>query len=172
MTAIKLQKIMLMFLLGLVLSACGYSDPFYGQGSGLNFARFPLIKPYYAMSIINKPDAKWIIPLETEPPLKELTYLPEISGVQKIAVFENVIMVYAPDNYGYSLSKGKKDENIFDWFILIPDEHLEIGFTTEAEFLDYIHWNKLGEPKWLEPVVILQKYDRIGGCLDWIPDCK
>lgn len=103
-----------------------------------------------------------------ESPLKEVSSVMEISDIQKIAVFDNVIMVYTTDNTTHRFG----DYNfIFHWYVLMPDENLEIGFETGDEFLEYLRQNNLGEPEWREPLAILQEYDRTG-CLDWIPDCK
>lgn len=48
------KKLAFILMIGLTLSACGYGDSFYGKGSGWDFVRFPLIKPYYAMSLMMK----------------------------------------------------------------------------------------------------------------------
>lgn len=163
----SLEKSMFVFVIGLVLAACGYDDPFYGKGSGWDFVRFPLIKPYYAISSTDT-EARWIVSLNNKSPLKEVSSIMEIEDVQKIAVLDNAIMVYTPDNTANRFG----DHNfIFHWYILIPDEHLEIGFETEDKFLDYLRQNNMGEPNWQEPLSILQEYDQTG-CLDWIPDCK
>jgi hypothetical protein len=163
----NVRRSIFIIFIGFTLFACGYSDPFYGKGSGWDYVRFPLIKPYYAIS--SSGDAAWIIHLENERPLSKVPFLFDIVGVEKISVTRNVIMAYTPNDTKYGYDEQNKQE--LHWFILIPDEHLEIGFETENEFLDYIRQNNLSEPKWLEPLIILQKYDQTG-CLDWIPDCK
>lgn len=161
-----IRRLVLIIFIGFTLFACGYSDPFYGRGSGWDYVRFPLIKPYYAISTDG---ATWVIPLKNEPPLSKVPFFFDVVGVEKISVVENVIMAYTPNDtqYGYD----EQDAQELHWFILVPDENFEIGFETESEFLDYIRQNNLDEPEWFDPLTILQKYDQTG-CLEWIPGCK
>ncbi len=149
------------------LSACSSHDQFYVQGSGWDYLRFPLLKPYHAIYISD--DIGWVIPLERKHPLKNDSLIMEIHDVRKIAIVNNIIMVYTPDSPKFL--DETIDERIFHWFVLIPDEGIEVGFEIESDFVEYIHQNNLDEPEWLEPLTILQKYDQTG-CLDWIPDCK
>ncbi len=110
-----LRMIIFMFFLGFFLSACSSRDPFYEKGSGWDYLRFPLLKPYYAMSLTND-EINWVIPLERELPLKKDSFLLEIRDVRKIAVVDNVIMVYTPDSS--KIASDNIEERIFHWFIL------------------------------------------------------
>ena len=149
------------------LLSCSSRDPFYKRGSGLDYLRFPLLKPYYVMSLAND-ELVWVIPLERELPLKKDSFLIQIRDVRKIAVADNVIMIYSPD--ATKIASDNIEEKIFHWFILIPDKSFEIGFESDADFLNYIRQNNMTEPQWLEPINILQEFDKTG-CLEWIPDC-
>jgi hypothetical protein len=162
-----LFRITILLFLMSFLFGCSSQDPFYKKGSGWDYLRFPLVKPYYAISS-TQGEVKWVIPLENELPLKKDSFLLEIKDVRKIAVSEKAIMVFTPENTKIASINIK--ERIFHYFILIPDDHFEIGFENEEGFLDYLNKNKMNKPEWLEPLSILQKFDQTR-CLDWIPDC-
>jgi hypothetical protein len=167
-TNFVIRNLVLIVFMEFVLFSCGYSDPFYGKGSGWDYVRFPLLKPYYAMSLAND-ELIWVIPLERELPLRKESFLIQISDVRKIAVADNAVMAYSPDST--KIASDNVEEKIFHWFILIPDESLEMGFENEDDFLNYIRQNNMSEPQWLAPIEILQKFDKTG-CLDWIPECQ
>jgi hypothetical protein len=157
-----------MITLSFLLPACSSRDSFYRKGSGWDYLRFPLLKPYYAMSLSNE-EIKWVIPLERESPLKKESFLMEIRDVVKIAVVDNAIMLYSQDST--KIASSNIEEKVFHWFILIPNEHLEMGFENEDGFLKYLYQNDMDQPQWLEPISVLQEFDQTG-CLDWIPDCN
>ena len=163
-----MKKITFVVFFSFLLSSCSSPDPFYETGSGWDYLRFPLLKPYYAMSLAND-ELIWVIPLEHELPLRKESFLIQISDVRKIAVADNAVMAYSPVNT--KIASDNVEEKIFHWFILIPDESLEIGFKNEDDFLSYIRQNNMNEPQWLEPIEILQKFDKTR-CLDWIPECQ
>ncbi len=168
--------ILLIILLVIMLSGYYFSarstnkdkDPFYKQGSGWDYLRFPLVKPYYAIKIEN--NNGWAISLQNELPLKKDTFSQEIHNVRKIAIENNVIMIYSLDDSTFS--DGNPDEKIiFHWFVLIPSEHIEIGFEKEADFSNFIRPYRINTVPWLEPLSVLQTFDQTG-CLDWIPECN
>jgi hypothetical protein len=163
-----LRLYLFLFILVFFLTGCSTQDSFYEKGSGWDYLRFPLLKPYFAISSTNG-EPKWVIPLENEMPLKKESFLLEIKDVRKIAISKNVIFVFSPDSTKIASSNIK--ERIFHYFIFIPDDHFEIGFENEDDFLDFLRKNKLEEPEWMEPLTILQKFDQ-SRCLDWIPRCK
>jgi hypothetical protein len=145
-------RITIFLILMATLFGCSSQDPFYNKGSGWDYLRFPLLKPYYAIST-TQGEEKWVIPLENELPLKKDSFLLEIKDVRKISVSEKAIMVFTPDKTKIASSNIK--ERIFHYFILIPDDHLEMGFENEEGFLDYLNMNNLNKPEWLEPLSIL-----------------
>ena len=156
-------------LLGYKMIVYFQKDSFYGYGgSARDYLRFPLIKPYYAIYLSD--EVGWQIPLDLEgdPSQVDLYYYLSLPHVQKIAVDNGVIMVYAP----YELLTDKTiNHNVPQWYTLVVDQNIEKGFETEAEFLAYIQQFGIDQPAWREPDDILQEYDRTH-CLDWIPDCN
>ena len=144
-------------------------DSFYQYGgSSRDYLRFPLIKPYYAIYLSD--EVGWQIPLdlESDPSQVDLYYYLSLPHVQKIAVDNGVIMVYAP----YELPTDKTiNHNVPQWYALLVDQNVEIGFVSEAEFLAYIRQYGIDQLDWQEPDDILQEYNQTR-CLDWIPDCN
>jgi hypothetical protein len=62
-------------------------------------------------------------------------------------------------------------QKVLYWFVIIPQEKLEVGFDNEADFLKYIREYGIEEPTWEDPESIFQRF-KDTGCLEWIPDCK
>jgi hypothetical protein len=155
----------ILLLTGCNIIAYYQQDPFYRDGSGFDHVRFPLIKPYYAISITD--DAGWAIPLEGKKPLRNEFYF-QISQVESISVENDAIMVYSPFTQVIGSNIPIKK---YYWFVLIPELDTEIGFETETDFLEYIHKRNIQEPNWREPLSILQEYDQTW-CLPWISACQ
>jgi hypothetical protein len=140
-------------------------DPFYTGTSEYDdkFKRVPLIKPYEAIS--SEGGDWWNISLQnnhmfnsTDP----LSYYDNISDVTKIAVEKGLIMGFTP-------LSGKN--SVVNWFVLIPDKKIEMGFANKGDFLKYIQIYGLQEPNWATIDEFYQQFIRTD-CLDWIPDCK
>lgn len=147
-------------------SACSVQKSFYQQGSGLDYLRFPLLEPYYAIYVTN--EYGWSIPLHGKPTTRNFLYYLNIQDVRKIAVENGVIMIYTPYTKQIDLGDGQKRE--LHWFILVPDQ-IELGFGKEEDFKNKIQQYDINEPAWQDPKTILLKFDQTG-CLDWIPDCQ
>jgi hypothetical protein len=153
------------------LSACAFERTFYEKGSGWDYLRFPLIEPYYAIYVeSNNNDIGWSIPLNERPSSRNFRYYSAIVDVRKVAVENEVIMVYTPYSKPIMLASEDLEEKELHWFILIPGQ-AELGFETEAEFLDRLNDYGIDQPKWQEPKPILQKFDQTG-CLELIPGCE
>lgn len=159
----------LIILLMILLSACKgqYSnrDPFYNEGSEFDSLGFPLIKPYFAMMIFD--EYGWGINLQLRPSERDFYYYMSIENIEKISVDNGIIMVYSPLEVEVEESVGQK---VLHWFVIIPNENIEMGFETELEFLNYIQRYGIDHPTWRSPSDILHEYDSTR-CLDWIPDC-
>jgi hypothetical protein len=155
------------FLFFILLFGCSDRDPFYSHGSGIDYLRFPLIKPYYAMTLTHE-EPNWNIQLEFKPPLAKESHEFAIIGIQKIAVSKEKIFVYS--STGTRKDPLDLQEKDFHYFILIPNENIEMGFETREEFLEYIE-NDKSTLQWLDPLTILQKFEKTG-CLEWIPGCN
>ena len=161
------------FFLGLILiviliplSACSSHDTFYKKGSGWDYLRFPLLKPYYAIYISD--EYEWEISLQDGSPDRNFKYFSAILNAEKIAVDKSIIMVYTP--YSKPIYVSPEQEKELHWFILIPGQ-TELGFEIEEEFSAQIQEYDISQPAWQEPKSILQTYDQTG-CLDWIPCCE
>jgi hypothetical protein len=149
-------------LLVFILAACnlsgrGSKDPFYTDDGGLDYGRFPLIKPYEVASVENI----WSIDLHATPSKTSLHFI-SLHDISQIAVENQVIMVYAPSM--------ALDERKLSWFVLISDKNIETGFSTEAEFLNFVHSYGIENPDWLDPSSVFQTFVKTK-CLKWIPDC-
>lgn len=160
-----------LILIAILLSNCSAQsdlqrDSFYSKGSGRDYLRFPLIKPYYAIYISNRDG--WGVPLKADPPSDALYYYYQLHGVEKIAVQDGVIMVYTPYKEDVDESVGQK---ILYWFVFIPDQNIEMGFENKVDFNSYIQQYNIQDPHWLKPDDILQQFESTT-CLDWIPGCK
>ena len=168
----KYSRLFIVFIVfSMLLSACNaikyaHRDPFYNNGSELDHFRFPLIKPYYAIWVTE--ELGWSIPLEVSPSEKDIYYYITLNDVQKIAVENNVIMVYTQYEEDVHKEVGQK---VLYWFAMVPNENIEVGFETETELIDYVQQYGIEEPAWREPDDILHEYE-LTWCLDWIPDCK
>ncbi|MDR3577772.1 MAG: hypothetical protein P4L50_28230 [Anaerolineaceae bacterium] len=141
-----------------------FRDPFYVGATEGDFAkRIPLIKPYDAIG--SEDGDRWYISLQNNHMLKSsdpLSYYDNISDVTKIAVENGLIMGFTP-------LSGKN--MIVNWFVLIPDKKIEMGFASKGDFLKYINSYGLQEPNWSTMNEFCQQF-RSTGCLDWISDCK
>jgi hypothetical protein len=139
-------------------------DNFYLGHGGLNFSRFPLIKPYEAIYISE--DYGWEIGLHG---YSKEEFLFSILRVESISVMDGTIAVYSskPDDNKIYNTETKK----YKWFVIIPNENIEIGFTNEIDFLNYLKNYGITGVKWQEPNRIWSKFDWTW-CLEWIPVCK
>lgn len=155
-----------MLLLGCSLNACSAKKSFYQTGSGLDYLRFPLLEPYYAIKISD--EYGWQVPINTDPAQRNFRYYPDILNVTKVAVENGRVMVYSAYSKPIVWDGGQEKE--LHWFILIPGQ-TEIGFETEEVFISSLQQYGIDQPRWQEPLSILKKFDQTG-CLAWIPRCK
>jgi hypothetical protein len=130
-------------------------DAFFESTGGWDYKRIPLIEPYQA---INTNDL-WLIDLETGSIRHQSTV-----GVTKLDIIDNkYIVTYGTDE----LYAGKEYDEV--WFIIIPDENIEQGFTDEEEFFTYLKDNDIDEPNFRDLDVLYRELaDR--GYLEWFPD--
>jgi hypothetical protein len=165
---------LLPFMLFLVFSlfGCTSKRTFYQEGSDWDSLRFPLLEPYYAINVLPDPsESGWEINLDNKKSIQSnFRYYGAILDVRKIAVENGVIMVYSAYSEPIMLAGEKREKKPLHWFILIPGQ-TELGFENEAEFLYRLKDYNISQPKWQEPLPILQKFDQTR-CLEWIPGCK
>jgi hypothetical protein len=148
-----------LLLFGCSLSQKGSRDPFYQGDGGFDYGRFPLIKPYDAKSV----EEIWSINLLADASVTDIHYS-SIRDIRKIAVENQVIMIYAP-------SMSTLDELKLTWFVIVPDQNIEKGFSSESDFLKYLQRFNIMDPTWFEPTSVFQLFEETR-CLEWIPDCK
>lgn len=146
-------------------------DPFYTDLGG-DAMRLPLIKPYEILKLNQQLEINrklgWGIQLQIAPSEKELYYYNAIYDIQKFALEDGVIMVFATYPQEVDTDVGQK---ILYWFVIVPDKSIEIGFETDAEFLNYVQHYGIEQPSWTEPDAAYEQFYKTA-CLDWIPDCK
>jgi hypothetical protein len=161
------------FFVGILalITACStvtrhYSDdPFYSSVGDWDSTRFPLIKPYEVISL----DAGiWGMKLHVLQSPEGIYWYLGIGDLQKIAVMNDVILVYTQDKPYVDKEAGQK---VLYWFVIIPDEKIETGFDNEDDFLKYIQEYGINEPVWEDPNTLFQRFQETG-CLEWIPGCK
>ena len=166
-------SVRIIFLILLLLSSCNFffrvhDDDFYNDTGSWDSGRLPLLKPYYLIFISQ--DYGWQMPVKGNFPLDQYDYnLGDLLDIKKVAVENNVVMVYTP--YMRDLDKSL-DRKMLHWFVMIPDKgNFEIGFENEIEFVDYIENLGVRDMMWVEPSVAYQQFSSTG-CFDWIPDCE
>lgn len=159
-------SLLVMLIGGCIILKSSEPKSFYDIGSDWDYVRFPILEPYYAMNISD--ENGWVISLYVEPTKRTFRDYIQILQVTKIAVENDVIMVYSSYTRLIRDEDGKEKE--LHWFILIPNQ-AEIGFETEKEFMTALPQYGIEEPAWQEPLALLKTYNKTG-CLDWFPDCK
>lgn len=134
--------------------------------------RIPLMKPYEMLKLNQQLEINrklgWGIQLHVSPSEKELYYYSAIYDIQKFAIENGVIMVYATYPQEVDTDVGQK---VLYWFVIVPDKEIETGFDMEAEFLSYIQTYGIELPRWIEPERAYEQFYKTG-CLDWIPTCN
>jgi len=156
-----------------------HADPFYDFNDS-DFPRnhLPLINPIEATR--EKSDAPWRLelrnalwielPKSQEQEVREVYGYTSVEELEKFAVEEGVIMAYSP--YIDQQANPYIQDNYYHWFVMVPSQDITAGFHTEEEFRQYIQTLGIQEPNWQKPDEAFVKYVDMGGCLDWIPDCK
>lgn len=107
------------------------TEPFYERDAGWDYMRIPLIKPYEAIKL--KGSNSWNIKLHA------LKLQMSISNVKKVDVVKNVIVAYADS----TLLKGEEVPEA--WFVIIPDQQIEKGFSKKEDLIDYLSTYNIDE---------------------------
>lgn len=154
--------------------------PFYKNAGSEDTDYLPLIWPYRAIrpyDAVLRPI--WSIGLWTDADgskgSSSILFYSQISSVEKIAIENNVIMVYTPDEESVSADDKKNGVNVLHWFVLQPSQKLEAGFETEDEFATYTHTLGIENPPWFDPSAAYQQFEKqfvLTRCMDWMPDCR
>lgn len=144
--------------------------PFYKKIGSWDGDYVSLIQPYKAISSSEDPTS-WRIDLHVGISETKGLYYFQITDVAKIAVENNIIMVYTPASRPLTSREKSIGLKVLHWFVIIPDQKLETSFETEDGLLAYIHTLGIEKPAWVEPGVAYQQFIKTR-CLDWMPNCK
>lgn len=145
-----------------VLTKNKNTDKYYTDTGGIDFVRFPLSKPFVAMSLDN--EKTWSVG--------------EGFYSDNSLIADNVVEINFCDDIIFCHSIG---ETIVDyqsakdaWYIITSKKYtIRKGFTKKKDFIEYaktlnIDVNKLD---WKSPSLLFKQFDRTG-CLPWIPGCE
>jgi hypothetical protein len=88
----------------------------------------------------------------------------QVQNIEQVAIEYGVILVYAPESMPSSTGPD------WDWFVIMPETNVEIGFEEEDEFLQYLQGYDIKAPAWIEVDDAFNEFVETG-CLNWIPNC-
>lgn len=144
--------------------------PFYKKTGSWDGDYIPLIQPYKAISSSDDPTS-WRVDLHVGISETKGLYYFQITDVGKIAVENNIIMLYT--SYSRTLTDEEKNLGlkVFHWFVIIPNQKIETGFETEKDFLTYVHTIGIEKPLWVEPDTAYEQFVKTK-CLGWISGCN
>jgi hypothetical protein len=129
---------------------------FFESGGGWDYRRIPLIEPYQAISSDKE---TWTIDLRTD----SIRYQYSIGPTKLDVVNDKFIIIYALN----AALGGERFNEV--WFVIIPEENNEIGFTKEEEFLTYLEDKGIANPNLTD---VNKLYDEFvnKGYLEWFPE--
>ncbi|GAA4339055.1 hypothetical protein GCM10023149_49500 [Mucilaginibacter gynuensis] len=102
------------------------ADPFYTEKSDFDLIRFPLIKPYEALSISD--DTGWYVQNQEDSTASAVS----IPGAKHINVIDSVVIIHAQKTLieGQQINEG--------WFVLVPKIKVYKEFKSRQEFMKYV----------------------------------
>lgn len=133
---------------------------FYTEHQGMDYIRFPLIMPYEVICT-DLQEMNWLVDLKTNP-----NYYSSITKLQKIAISKGVISIYSMDN-----TLVTAGQEVWHWFVVFPSKKIEIGFSSEKAFNEYIKSNGITNLNWIEPNEAYHQFKKTE-CLPWIEGCS
>lgn len=157
MKALNLILLLLLFLLSCT-DRPGV-DKFYTDQGEFDMSRFPMIKPYEAITSIPHDKYGWFIQMYQWDTTFS-AYAGNIVGVQRLNLIDTVIFAYAQN----TLILGQEEKE--GWFVLIPKKPLLKEFKTQQEYLKYLDTLGVKPPKLFNPDDVLQYYFA-KDTLDW-----
>ena len=129
---------------------------FFESGGGWDYRRIALIEPYEARSIDKE---TWLIGSKVD----STRYQSSILVTELDVVEGRYIITYAPD----ALLGGEQFADV--WFVIIPEENVEEGFSTEESFLAYLEDRGIERPDLIDVNQLYQEFvDK--GYLEWFPE--
>lgn len=130
---------------------------FFKSTGGWDYRRIPLIEPYQAISTDKE---TWTIDLKTNSIRATFSI-----GVAKLGVIDKrVIVVYDAPN---AILRGERVGEA--WFVIIPEENIEKGFTKEEEFLSYLEGRGIDHPKLTDVNEVYKEFFNKRH-LEWFPE--
>lgn len=143
------------------------TDIFYTENEGLDYIRFPLIKPFDITSI--DVEESWLLGRGHDTDV----YADYIS---ELIVFEKYFFLHSKCNT--IVDNDSVDEG---WYVLNTDEkgflkgitsekNFLKGFTTKENFIKSLNINS-EKLNWQKPADLYKQFKETG-CLHWIPNCK
>ncbi len=130
---------------------------FFESAGGSDYRRIALIEPYQAINTNN--DESWTV----SSTVHSSSYSFSASATKLNVINNKYIITYSPND----VLEGKRFDEV--WFVAIPEENVEEGFTNEEEFLAYLKEKGIDTPN-LQSVNELYDEYRYKGYLEWFPD--
>jgi hypothetical protein len=131
---------------------------FFASRGGWDYRRIALIEPYHAIDT-NSNDETWIIESIIDSP----TYSSSASATKLNVINNKYIVTYVPND----VLEGERFDEV--WVIIIPDENVEEGFSSEEEFVAYLKDRGIDQPN-LTSVNKLYEELKEKGSLEWFPE--
>lgn len=129
-------------------------DKFYTDHGDWDDARIPFIKPYEAISVGEK--LGWDMNLEGYD--MDLG----IDHIKKANIGNDIILLYSSDS---TILHGENVKQA--WHVIIPKKHIEKGFGSQWEYLDYLESIGITQEPKLHDIDSLARYFGDNDYMDW-----
>jgi hypothetical protein len=131
-------------------------EAFFESTGGWDYGRIALIEPYQAVSVDDK---TWSINLRT----RSIQYQYTVTVTKLDVIDRKAIVTYAPN----ATLAGEQAAHV--WFVIIPSENVERGFTDKADFSAYLTHSGIPAPNLTAANAVYQDL-LANGSLPWFPD--
>jgi len=153
-----MKSIVVILLISLSILSCGNKkqnpDKYYTDHGDWDDVRFPLVKPYEAICL-NGSD-NWDVQLTSD--AEGLFSAP---GTRKINIINQTIFAYSTQTILNSASAKEA------WFVLMPGKHLEKGFATHREYVNYLRSIGIDKEPKLYDMDQISQYFGDHDTIDW-----
>jgi hypothetical protein len=131
-------------------------EAFFESVGGWDYRRIALIEPYQAVSVDGE---TWEMELRTD----SYRYQTSVRVTRLSVISDRYIITYTPN----TTLEGERVNEL--WFIVIPEDDVEVGFTNEEVFLAYLNDIGIGEPGLVD---VNELYEELvsRGYLEWFPE--
>jgi len=129
---------------------------FFESTGGWDYRRIALIEPYQAVSVDKE---MWGVDLKTD----SFRYQTSVRATKLDVIDTRFIVTYSSN----TTLEGKWVDEL--WFVIIPEESIEVGFTEEEKFLTYLKDNGIDNPNLTD---VNELYEELinKGYLEWFPE--